>query len=226
MWGYSGGSIASEWAAELQVQYAPELKFAGAALGGVVSNGSEIYPAISGSKWAGLGPSALLGLTTQYHKARSYLLSQLKTEGPYNKTGFLAAESMSIAEAFNFYANQSLYAYFENGEAFFDADVIVDMVNEQTQMGYHGVPQMQLYIYKAVADEITSIESTDALVERYCGVGTDIVYERNTVGGHLAEETNGDQSALEWLAEVLDGSYHHEGCTVRDVAIGIDDSPL
>jgi Secretory lipase len=29
MWGYSGRSIASEFAAELQVQYAPELNFSG-----------------------------------------------------------------------------------------------------------------------------------------------------------------------------------------------------
>jgi hypothetical protein len=34
LWGYSGGSLASEWAAELQGTYAPELQFAGAALGG------------------------------------------------------------------------------------------------------------------------------------------------------------------------------------------------
>lgn len=33
MWGYSGGSLASEWAAELQPQYAPELNFVGTVLG-------------------------------------------------------------------------------------------------------------------------------------------------------------------------------------------------
>lgn len=226
MWGYSGGSIASEWAAELQGQYAPQLRFAGTAIGGVVSNGTEIFPAISGSIWAGLGPEALLGLTTQYPQARSYLLSQLKTHGPYNKTGFLAAENMSIQEAFTTYSNQSLYAYFKNGEEFLEAPGIKKMIIEQTQMGYHGVPQMPMYVYKAVADEITSIESTDLLVDRYCGVGANILYERNTVGGHLAEETNGDPSAFKWLTEVLEGSYHHNGCTVRDVAISIDESPL
>lgn len=33
LWGYSGGSLASEFAAELQVQYAPELQISGVALG-------------------------------------------------------------------------------------------------------------------------------------------------------------------------------------------------
>lgn len=32
MWGYSGGSIATEFAAELQVQYAPELNFSGVSM--------------------------------------------------------------------------------------------------------------------------------------------------------------------------------------------------
>ena len=40
MWGYSGGSLASGWAAALQPKYAPELKknLIGAALGGFVTN--------------------------------------------------------------------------------------------------------------------------------------------------------------------------------------------
>lgn len=38
MWGYSGGALASEWASELQGDYAPELSFAGSALGGLTPN--------------------------------------------------------------------------------------------------------------------------------------------------------------------------------------------
>ena len=40
MWGYSGGSLASGWAAALQPSYAPELggNLLGAALGGFVTN--------------------------------------------------------------------------------------------------------------------------------------------------------------------------------------------
>lgn len=226
MWGYSGGSLASEWAAELAEQYAPELKFAGAALGGLVSNVSDVLPAVSGSPFAGLVPEMLLGVTSQYPEARRYLLSQLKPDGQYNKTTFLAAENMGIEEAFAYYANRSAYAWFKNGKIFYNAPPLQEIFNQQGYMGYHGVPQMPLFVYKAVADEVTSIGSTDQLVQRYCGVGANIVYERNTIGGHLAEETNGDQSALEWLAKVLGGEYKHIGCTVKDVAINVTNSPL
>jgi hypothetical protein len=48
MWGYSGGSLATEWAAELQPTYAPELNFAGAALGGLVPNITSVLKTING----------------------------------------------------------------------------------------------------------------------------------------------------------------------------------
>ena len=226
LWGYSGGSLASEWATELQAQYAPELEFAGAALGGLVSSVADIYQAVTGTRWAGLIPETLLGVTSQYPEAHQYLLSQLKTSGTYNKTGFLAVKEIDISEAFELFAGQDIFKYFKNGENVLKAPAIQAVLDQETYMGYHGVPKMPLYIYKAIADEITDIQGTDELVDRYCAIGVNILYERNSIGGHLAEETNGDSSALEWLAQVLSGTYQHDGCTIRNVAINVIDSPL
>ena len=81
MWGYSGGSIASEWAAELQVQYAPELNFSGAVLGGLVPNGSTVFAAVNRQYFAGLIPLATLGFTRQFPEAYKFLVSKLKSTG-------------------------------------------------------------------------------------------------------------------------------------------------
>lgn len=226
MWGYSGGSIASEWAAELQSQYAPELEFAGAALGGLVSNVSSVFPVITGTRWAALIPEALMGITAQSPEARQYLLSQLKTDGPFNQTGFLAVQNISIAEAFIVFAGQDIDEYFRDGQEVFNSPLIQTLLNREGQMGFHGIPEMPLLVYKAIADELTHIDDTDLLIDSYCSVGANIVYERNTVGGHLAEMTNGDQRALQWLKTVLQGDYQHEGCTIRNVTLNVDDSPL
>ena len=226
LWGYSGGSIASEWAAELQVQYASELNFAGVAVGGLVPNVTSVVPAATKTRWAGLIPEALLGILSQYPMAYDYMLSQLKIEGSYNKTAFLAAKQMSVEEALVTYFNQDIYEYFKTGASFFDAPIVQQVFDVQGQEGYHGVPQMPLFIYKAIADELAPVSETDALVDRYCSVGANILYERNTIGGHLAEETNGDQRALEWLSSVLGGTYEHLGCTIKNVAINVTDSPL
>ena len=56
MWGYSGGALASEWAAELQVQYAPEMRFSGAALGGLTPNITSVLWTINRSASVGLAP--------------------------------------------------------------------------------------------------------------------------------------------------------------------------
>jgi Secretory lipase len=71
-------------------------------------------------------------------------------------------------------------------------------------MGYHGVPQMPLFVYKAIADEVSRIEDTDALVNRYCAVGASVLYQRNTVGEHILEENNADATAFAWLSSALD----------------------
>ncbi|KAK3678734.1 hypothetical protein LTR78_001187 [Recurvomyces mirabilis] len=225
LWGYSGGSLASEWAAELQRSYAPDLTIAGAALGGLVSNGTSVLAHASEQWWSGLLPGFLLGLTAEYPTARSYLLSQLKQSGQYNATKFLSVMNGTVEDAFVTFANQPIFSYFVDGSVSLDDPLITDLVNNNGQMGYHGIPQMPLYIYKAVRDEITPITDTDDLVKRYCEVGVNTLYERNTNAGHLAEETNGDASAFAWLNEVLGGTYSHSGCTIRDVFLNVTNSP-
>ena len=230
LWGYSGGSLASEWAAELQVQYAPELNFSGAALGGLLPNLTSVMASIMGTPYAGLIPSALLGLGSQYPQAYEFLLEKLKPAGPYNQTMFLSAKNMTLDEALEAFANQNIYEYFVDGNADLQMPIIQKVFDNDGFMGYHGVPQMPLFVYKAIADEFSKVEDTDALVNKYCTVGANILYQRNTVGGHIAEVTNGDAMAFEWLSSVLDGTYStmfsSQGCTIQNVTVNITSSPL
>ncbi|CAI6095126.1 unnamed protein product [Clonostachys chloroleuca] len=215
-WGYSGGALAAEWASELMVQYAPELSetIVGAALGGLTPNVSSVYETVSGGGFAGLVPSSLLGLTAQYPEAREYLTSQLKDSGPYNNTGFLAALKMSVDEAGVAFAGHDIGEYFQNGFATFQSPIIHNIINRDGVMGYHGVPQTPIFSYAVIQDE-------DALVDRYCQVGANILHERNSVGSHLEEAYNSASAALSWLTAVLSGSYAAKynsiGCTIRNV---------
>lgn len=56
MWGYSGGALATEWAAELQPMYAPDLSFAGAAMGGLTPNVTSVLLSVNKEVTAGLAP--------------------------------------------------------------------------------------------------------------------------------------------------------------------------
>ena len=63
MVGYSGGSIATEFASELAPRYAPELKFVGVAEGGIPVDLAHNLDYINGSaSWSGVIPAVLVSL--------------------------------------------------------------------------------------------------------------------------------------------------------------------
>lgn len=232
LWGYSGGALASEWASELAVQYAPDLSdtIVGAAIGGLTPNITSVLETINGKNSAGLAPSAILGLTSQYPDVQRYLISQLKTEGPYNRTGFLAARKYTLAEAGIAYTGQDIGEYFKDGLEIFREPRVAAIVNRDGIMGYHGVPQWPIFAYQAINDEVSKVAETDALIERYCQIGANILYERNTVGSHSEEAYYSIAPAVTWLASVLTGTYadvyNDEGCTIRNVTRNSTASPL
>ncbi|KAK3940259.1 secretory lipase-domain-containing protein [Diplogelasinospora grovesii] len=222
LWGYSGGALASEWAAELSVQYAPKLNVAGIALGGLTPNVTSVTDFINGRECAGLIPAGLLGIASQHPAAMNWMLSRLKPTGPYNAATFLSVRHLTAAQSIALFRYQNMYNYFVGG--WWDIHVprvMRLMYDVDGYMGYHGVPRMPVFVYKAIHDELSRVEDTDALVNRFCGVGANILYHRNTAGGHNQELVNGRQRAFTWLASILDGSYDTiysaMGCTIVNV---------
>lgn len=58
--------------------------------------------------------------------------------------------------------------YFIGGIADITSPIVSQIINRDGIMGYHGVPQMPIFAYKAIGDEISAVEDTDALVNKYC----------------------------------------------------------
>ncbi|KAI0118552.1 lipase 1 [Hypoxylon sp. NC0597] len=231
MWGYSGGSLASEKAAELQVQYAPELAtgFVGAALGGLVSNIGTLYTVINKMPYMGNLVLILLGVMNEYPEVDTYIRSRLKTEGPQNATAFLKGRNMDALQAFHEYAGQDIFDYFVGGLADLEACRALRRIKMvEWMLGYHGAPEIPLFVYKAIGDEMTPIADTDAHMEHYKRFNVSVLYERNTVGGHISEIVNGQERAIAWLASVFDGSYDatDKGVETRDVAVDIYKPPV
>lgn len=137
---------------------------------------------------------------------------------------------MTLSEAESTYTFQDMAQYFVDGLDDITGDEVSAAINEDAIMGLSGMPQMPVYAYKAVKDEISPVEDTDALVDKYCGMGANILYQRNRVGGHSAEESNGVPAATAWLDSVLMGtyakSYNTTGCTIQTLVQGTDTSPI
>lgn len=223
LWGYSGGSIATGFAAEMQAQYAPELDISGVALGGQLDNLTDNMELLNKSPLTSNIVNCLVGLTTQYPEAADYIRSRLR---PETADVFLSAKDISIDESIAKFAMKDVYDYFIGGEADLQAPILQRILKAEGRRGTYGVPSMPMFIYKAVGDQFCPISLTDSLVETFSRAGADITYERNTVGGHVAEIENGEARVIKWLWSIYDESYtpSADGCTIRDVSVKV--SPL
>jgi len=81
--GYSGGAIATEWAAQEAPTYAPEINsnIVGAAMGGVLVEPAHNLKYVEGSStWASIIPMSLIGLSRAFHLDLTPYLSEYGKE--------------------------------------------------------------------------------------------------------------------------------------------------
>lgn len=166
-----------------------------------------------------------VGVTAQYPEGRDFLIRSTHAGGPYNTTGLLAALHMGLSDEIVTFAGHDINDYFVQGAGFLHTPEMSRILGNDAVQGFHGIPQMPVFVYKAIADEMSDVEDTDALVERFCEVGANILYQRNTVGHHNDEIANGAPRAIEWLVEVLEGSTEPKqpaaGCLVENVTVNV-----
>jgi hypothetical protein len=245
IWGYSGGGFAGGFAMELVSAYAPDLipvphgqdgngneggVLVGAAVGGPSPNLTTVFQAMNGRDTAGLALASLVGVTMQWPEVRSFMLSRLKQAGPYNATGFLAVEKMSGVQALMAYSKHDVYGYFEGGERDVWDPVMQKVVDADAVMGVHGAPprEVPVFVYKAVADEMSAVEETDELVRAYCAGGGRVLYHRNELGGHNDELWSGRLRTMDFLAHILDDKRSDNftlpelGCRTENVRVPLD----
>ena len=66
LWGYSGGGLATAWAAEVSGSYAPELNIVGAVLGSPVGDLGHTFRRLNGSFYSGLPAMVVAALSHAY----------------------------------------------------------------------------------------------------------------------------------------------------------------
>lgn len=216
LWGYSGGALASTWAAELQPSYAPELKYAGVAVGGTTPNISAVLQTINNGSHAGLAFSGIYGQSKAFPNLTEWLDANLISS---KSAQFYSIASGCLSQATSEGNGQDFYTYFKDGEASFYEAVPRSVFQWSGQMGIHGTPTAPLFVYKATGDEISAVADTDALVEKYCAAGARIEYHRDLVGNHETEAVSGSASALEWISDRLNGKAVSSGCSTKNVSL-------
>ncbi|MGH2959339.1 MAG: lipase family protein [Solirubrobacterales bacterium] len=215
MMGYSGGAIATEWAAELAPTYAPELNknLIGAAYGGVlVHPGHNLYYVEGSSIWAGVMPMAIIGV------ARSYGIDLQ----PYlSENGKVIYEKLKNASIINVLGQYPGLKWTDLAKPEYNKPEKIPAyvaAANKVIMGTGGIPRIPSLVGQGTGGELEGTPGTGtygkgdgvmiagdvrSLLRKQCAAGAKVQY--NEYGGsHIT-------SALEWLPQAIDWTFDRFG---------------
>ncbi|WP_158608564.1 lipase family protein [Stagnimonas aquatica] len=183
MMGYSGGAIATGWAAALQPRYAPELNLVGVAAGGLPANLEASFPAFeAAASNFKLAFSMLIGIQRAY--------PQFLPPGLLNAAGERSAEAVKDgcggATTDGSAVPTGLYSDYLSVEDFY-ATPGARQVFPLLDLKQAGVaPSADVYLYHQEDDELVPVEETAALADHWCAAGTPVHFQRASPGNHTA----------------------------------------
>ncbi len=223
--GYSGGAIATEWAAELAPTYAPDIddNLVGAAMGGVLVSPGHNLHYIEGSKtWAGVAPMAIIGA------ARAYGVDITPYLSAYGLKIYNKMKKASISEVLGAYPGlrwkQLAKPEYPTAESI---KIYVDLVN-QLIMGTGGTPTTPLFIGQGAKGELEGTPGDKpgigkgdgvmiagdvrSLARQYCDAGTKVEYREYASRSHVSTLPAWLPSANGWLRQRFAGAPAPQNC--------------
>lgn len=204
VWGYSGGGLASAWAAELQPRYAPRMRIAGVAAGGVPPDIEAVARKIDGGPFAGILFAAAQGLERAYPEMRVREILNAEGKALYDEIADKCVEDITNAGMFKRMADLSKVP---------DPLVLprIQKVLWKNHLGKR-TPAAPLYIYHAILDELIPIATVDELVAGYCADGATVKYHRDPASEHVALVATGALAALDYLGARFAGTPAPSTC--------------
>lgn len=224
MWGYSGGGIATGWAAQEQPGYAPELDITAAALGAPVGDFEAGIRSADGTPVGGaLIPIALMGMRQNSPELAAALDRYLTPAGRQRIDDAMGAcTPQNLLSNIGFEAGRHLTVSLEEVLA----DPVISAAVAESELG-RTAPAAPVYVYNSVADEISTIGGADALVAGYCDSGVPVTYRREQLplplSGHTLEWALGAPGALAWLEQRAAANGTPTGCDIASVPATITD---
>ncbi|MFI2231710.1 lipase family protein [Nocardia testacea] len=213
LFGYSGGAIATSWAAALAPAYAPEVnrRLVGAASGGVLVNPARNLRYVSGSLgWSGIAVMALVGISRSYGDDFTTYLSD------YGNQLATAVDKASIAEVMLRYPGLTWEQLAKPEYA--DPASVPPLTGAigKINLGAAPTPTIPLFIGQGGGGTLEGTDGTRpgigpgdgvmvtgdvrALARQYCDTGnTTVQYEQYDDLSHTGAQAAWTTPALDWL---------------------------
>lgn len=206
MWGYSGGAVATAWAASLQKSYAPKLNIVAVASGGTPADligaaKNADTNLLTNTAFFNLVLSAIEGINRAYPQLITPILNAkgraafksmasgclgMTTDGSAPPTGHFA-DYTTVSDPFN--------------------SPGVKAVAPQIDLPQPGEsPIANTFVYHSQLDELIPIAGADAMVKAWCKAGSHVSYYRGITGDHIVFEVTMVPSVLAYLDSRFNGS--------------------
>jgi len=201
LWGYSGGGLATAWAAEMTAGYAPELNIVGAVLGSPVGDPGNTYRRLNGSVLSGLPALMVASLVQIYPELDRVIQQHVNDKG---RSLLAALQRMTVVGGVLRWANKDMNAYVDR-----PLDEILDLpevqyVFNEIRLGA-SIPAPPVLMVQAVHDSVIAVDDIDALVETYLAGGADVTYHRDMFSEHMLLHPMSAPMTLRWLTDRFAG---------------------
>jgi hypothetical protein len=211
MLGYSGGSIATEWASELAPSYAPSLNIVGAASGGVPVDFAHNLTYVNGDQdWAGVIPAILVSVGRAFGVNISQYLSSYGEQVTSAVSGECIA---SFAASYpGLTVQQLLGPAYQNP---FAIPALVTIMNKLI-MGTGGTPAEPVLLgvgnADGTGDGIMIAGDVEALAHEYCQRGVAVTFDEYAGLQHTPAAVPFEADALTFLEGLMAGLPAPNGC--------------
>jgi len=211
--GYSGGSIAAEWASEVGPRYAPQLDIVGVAEGGIPVDYAHNLAYINGatSSWSSIIPAVLDALSRAYGVDLSSYLSpygvQLTTEDAQACIGSLSGvPGLTIQKLLK-----------PQYQDFLAVPVFAKIVDDLIMGSVPGKPTGPLFMAvgdsDGTGDGIMVTADVEGLAHEYCQQGVPLQLSVYQGSDHTEAATQFEPAAISFLQQRFAGVPFQNGCS-------------
>lgn len=197
LWGYSGGGLASAWAAEVHADYAPELNVVGAVLGSPVGNLGNTFRRLNGSNFAALPAMVVSALTKAYPGLNQVIEEHATDDG---RAMLARLERMTTLQAMvGFFRTDMDNMVHPPLEQVLDMPEVRE-VFEAIRLGATA-PTPPVLIVQAVHDSVIAVDDIDELAHLYAQGGAHVTYHRDLFSEHMLLHPMSAPMTLRWLTD-------------------------
>ncbi|MFF0490311.1 lipase family protein [Nocardia sp. NPDC003482] len=210
MAGYSGGGMATAWAAALAPSYAPDLHIAGAAAGGVPMNLVKMLEGLGYNSHPvfGLAMAAGLGLEREYPD-RFPLSDQLNDKGKALRDQMAnACTNDLLTEG----AGRSVLDVARTTSMTQDLRARKVVEENSLELYTDSVPNMPVLEWHSPIDGLVPVDAIVNTTHRWCGEGVRLQSETIPVPDHLTAAVLGLPEVLQWLTDRYHGVAAPSNC--------------